>query len=156
MAEASKNDLFGDLSYGDETRRNGDYVGLPHDEASNTVKTGEAVRVNGSGNIVRADATGDAVGILSNFERSGDSGGPSDPAPIDQDQDANVKVGGVVKAVVESDVSAGEYLTPGNSTDGVLDNNAPDTESRFLALTDAVEDDRADGTTVNYAEVLIQ
>lgn len=156
MVEASKDTQFSDLSYGDETRRFGDYVALPHDEANNEVKTGEVVRVNGSGNVVRADGTGDAIGVLSNFERAGDSGGPSDPAPIEQDQPANIKLGGVVKAVVDDDVSAGEYLTAGDTAAGALGNSTPDTESRFLALSGAVEDDRADGTTVHYAEVLIQ
>jgi hypothetical protein len=122
----------------------------------NDVKPGQAVAIDGNGVIEQADGTGDAFGVLSNYDRSGDSGGPSDPAPVDQDANANIKVGGVIKAEVEDDVSAGEYLTAGNTTNGVFDNNSADTESRFLALTDAVEDDRADGTTAHYAEVLIQ
>lgn len=163
MANASKDTQFSDLGYGDETRRFGDYVGLPHDQDSggvNDVLPGQVVSV-GSGVIKQAgDGTEAAIGVLSNYDRSGDSGGPDDPGSIDQDQNANVKVGGVVKAEVESDVSEGEYLVAGDETTGVLSNSAPDTESRFLALSDAVEDDRYDNdgnvVTTNYAEVLIQ
>src|SRR6056297_983963 len=107
MVEASKDTQFSDLGYGDETRRNGDYVGLPHDQddgaTDKNVLPGHAVRIDGDGVISRADGTGDAVGVLANYERSGDSGGPDDPGDIDQDQNANVKVGGVVKAEVDDD-----------------------------------------------------
>lgn len=160
MADASKDTLYGDLSYGDETRRNGDYVSLPHDEANNTVKEGEAVTVNSSGDIIRATNGDTVVGVLYELPRSGDSGGPSDPAPVEQDSEATVKVAGTVKAVVESTVEAGEPLGIGG-TSGVFadpdDGTAtPGPTANFIALSGANEDDRADGTTVQFAEVRVR
>jgi hypothetical protein len=166
MAEASKTDDFGDLSYGDETRRDGDHVGLPHDQQSggtSDVRPGQAVSIDGSGNIKQAEDGDVVVGVLQNYQRAGDSGGPADPAPIQQDREATVATRGVVKVEVSNDtgnsldVSAGDELGV-DGTDGVagvLDSGgSPETD--YIALTDATEDDRPDGTTAHYAEVLLR
>lgn len=158
MAEAGKNTDFSGLDYGDETRRNGDYVGIAHDQGGNiegSPRRGQAVTIDGSGNIVAAaDASGDAVvGVLANYPRAGDSGGPSDPAPITGGQPATVKTSGTVKAEVDSDVSAGDELGVGATSAGVLD---ADGGTSYVALTDAVEDNRADGSVANYADVLLR
>lgn len=159
MVQASKSDDFGDLSYGDETRRNGDYVGLPHDQDSggtSDVLVGQAVSVDGSGNIKQMENGDTFVGVLQNYQRFGDSGGRADPGTIDQDRDATVKTQGTAKVEVASDVVAGEALGVGSGgTAGVLDNgDAP--EDSLVALSDAIQDDRPDGTTAYYAEVLIR
>jgi len=147
---------FDDISYGDETRTNGDYVGLPHDEATDGVKEGQAVALDGT-DIAAAAAGDPVVGVLYTYQYYGDSGGPSDPGTVDQDGPATVKTSGTVKAEVESTVAAGDALEAGVSTAGVFDTtDATDAEmANYVALTDAKQDDRPDGSTAYYAEVLI-
>jgi hypothetical protein len=155
MAEAGKNTDFSGLSYGDETRRNGDYVGIAHSEGGSiegAVRRGQPVVISGGVIAAASDTSGDAVvGVLSNYPRAGDSGGPSDPAPITGGQPATVKTSGTVKAEVDSAVSAGDVL--GVNASGVLDDSAG---TSYVALSDAVEDDRDDGTTTHYADVLLR
>jgi len=154
MAEASKQTDFSGLGYGDETRRHGDYVGLPHGDGGSvtgSVRPGQAVMVDG-GVVAQADGTtAVTIGVLSNYPRAGDSGGPSDPSPITAGQPANVKTSGTVKAEVDSAVSAGDELTPAA---GVFEAGTGDIQA--VALTDAVEDDRYDGSSAYYAEVLLR
>jgi hypothetical protein len=167
MAEASKDTQFSGLGYGDETRKQGDYIGVEHDQQAGglyDVKPGQAVSTDGSG-VLKQYENGDVLlGVLSNYERSGDSGGPSDPAPIDQNQDANVKVSGVAKVEVSNDTGntidvANTGLELGvdstNGVAGVLD-AGDDGQAEALSLSGAVEDDRPDGTTAYYAEVRLR
>lgn len=146
---------FEDLGYGDETRRNGDYVGLPHDEASggtSAADEGEAVAVDGSGNIKQAEDGDNIVGVLYTYQyfheaNAGDA--------IDQDREATVKTQGTVKAKVASTVSAGDSLntdTAGASNAGVFSEVNGSADGPFVALQDATED--ADGNY--YAEVLLR
>lgn len=148
-----------DVDPGDETRRYGDHVGLPHDQDSggtNDVAEGEVVAVDGSGNIAQADANGDgsAIGVLQEYQYYGDSSG-SGPQ-IKQDRDALVGLQGTYRVRVDSAVVAGDYLTtPDTSatgTAGVLDSDNADDSSNFVALTDAVDD----GSGNYYAEVLVR
>jgi len=154
MVEAGKGTDFSGLGYGDETRRHGDYVGLPHGDGGSlegSVRPGQAVMVDG-GVVAQADgSTAVTVGVLSNYPRAGDSGGPSDPSPIIAGQPANVKTSGTVKAEVDSGVSIGDELVPAA---GVLEAGSGDVQA--VALSDAVEDERYDGTQAYYAEVLLR
>jgi len=171
MVEASKDTQYSDLGYGDETRKRGDYVGLPHDQdesngsstAENDVKPGQAVSIDAQGNIKQAEDGENIVGVLVDYQRFGDSGGPDDPGSIKQDENATVKVGGTVKAEVAGAdssapaVEAGDLLgiDTDDGTAGVLDGEAsPETD--FVALSGAVEDERYDGTQAYYAEVRLR
>lgn len=159
---AQKN--FDDLNYGDETRRHGDYVGLPHDQdqsetgsgSNNDVREGEAVAVDSNGNIAKADidGAGAAIGVLYTYQYFQNEG-----QQVDQDRDATVKTQGTVKARVGSGVSAGDHLaapaTATSGTAGVLDASSSTEDSNFVALSDARQQDLPDGTTSHYAEVLI-
>jgi hypothetical protein len=86
------------LNAGDETRRNGDYVGFDIPDAegtaldSVTIPQGAPVTYDGT---ELAESTADAdeiVGILSNYEVSGDTGQET------VDDEANVKMRGEVLA----------------------------------------------------------
>lgn len=141
---------FDELTYGDPTRQSGDYVGLPHDEENDEIPVGRAVTFDGS---IIAECTGDTdslVGVLSNYPVYGENN------TVDQDQDATIKTHGTVKAEVESDVSAGDALTAGETTDGVFDTQETETQdASAVALSDAKQDDRDDDTAY-YAEVLLK
>lgn len=149
---------YDDLSYGDETRRNGDYVSLPHDEENDDVDEGAAVSFDGT--HLQAAADGDAlVGVLYTYQYAGDSGGAPQPeSNIRQDRNATVKTSGTVKARVASDVSAGDALEPGVDTDGEFHtvDSASAEVANAVALSDAREQDDADGDTTYYAEVLLR
>jgi hypothetical protein len=154
---------FDDLDYGDETRRNGDYVGLPHDQdqsngssdATNDVAEGMAVTVDAQGNIAAAEDGENVVGVLYTYQyyEDGQTG-----ESIDQDRNATVKTQGTVKAYVASDTAAGEALAPDSTNEdaGVLANtNGSANTSNIVALSDAKQQD-VDGTTRYYAEVLLR
>lgn len=165
MVQASKDTDFSDLSYGDETRADSAKIGLEHDYGAGgeyDVEPGQAVTLDGDGVMIKADDGDAVIGVLKNYVRGGDSGGPSDPAPVNPRAPATVKTEGPVKAEVSNDtdntldVSAGDTLGF-DGTDGVagvLDNSGGDTD--FIAITDAVQDDRPDGTTAYYSEVLLR
>lgn len=112
--------VFEGLNPGDETRRNGDYIGLPHDEATDGVEEGELVTFNGTkitAAAVDGAAGGDSVfGVLYTYQYAGDSGGAPQPdSNVVQDRDATVKTSGT--AVVEFDgvdatPSPGDTLGP--------------------------------------------
>lgn len=146
---------FEDLGYGDETRRNGDYVGLPHDQDAGTTSAadeGEAVAIDGSGNIKQAEDGDNIVGVLYTYQYYHDADTGS---TIDQDRDATVKTQGTVKAKVASSVEAGNSLntdTDGSSDAGVFSEVNGSADGPFVALQDATED--ADENY--YAEVLLR
>jgi hypothetical protein len=147
---------FDDLTYGDETRRFGDYVGLPHDEADDGVPVGQAVHLDGTDIAAATGSSDPVVGVLYTYRYTGDSGGPADPGDVQQDAPATVKTKGTVKAEVESGVSAGDGLEAGTSTNGVFDTaGSQANDHRAVALSDAKKDDRPDGTTAHYADVLL-
>lgn len=112
--------VYEGLNPGDETRRNGDYVGLPHDEATDGVEAGELVTHDGTdiaAAAVPGDGTGDSVvGVLYAYQYAGDSGGvPQPDSNIVQDKDVTVKTSGT--AIVEFDgvaasPSPGDVLGP--------------------------------------------
>jgi hypothetical protein len=90
--------VYEDLDAGDETRRNGDYVAFPHGSGDGValdsvpIPQGALVYHDGS-KLVEATADADeAIGVLANYDVSGDTGketvGP----------DGNVKMRGEVIA----------------------------------------------------------
>lgn len=86
--------VFDGLDAGDETRRNGDYVGLPHDETNDGISEGELVVYDGT-DIAAAGAdptTEDIVGVLYTYQYSGEDD------TVRQDRDATVKTSGTVIA----------------------------------------------------------
>lgn len=95
--------VYEGLNVGDETRRHGDYIGLPHGVTDGkavadlgTLDRGVPVVYDGSA-ITEATADGDTiVGVLYAFDVYGDStnAGPY----VDGDSDATVKTSGTVKA----------------------------------------------------------
>jgi hypothetical protein len=113
--------VYEGLNPGDETRRNGDYVGLPHDEAGDGLEEGQFVAHDGTdiesvGDDGTSDFTEGVVGVLYTYQYAGDSGGAPQPdSNIDQSRDATVKTSGTV--VAEFDYqgftpSAGDVLGP--------------------------------------------
>lgn len=109
--------VYEGLNAGDETRRNGDYVGLPHDEATDEIDEGELVTHDGTDISPVSDVSdtgSDIFGVLYTYQYSGDSGGAPQPdSNIEQDSDATVKVSGTVVADLSSfSVSAGDALGP--------------------------------------------
>jgi len=156
---------FNDLSFGDETRRNGDYVSVPVDsETDPAPQEGDAVGID-DGVLVRADAADEAIGVLYTYQYFEEA---SAGEQIDYDRDATVKVGGTVKAevVAEGDgaVEAGDPLT---IADGAFTSEGADglDSANYVAISDAEEqvggprnesqhiDDR-DGD--HFAEVLLR
>ena len=132
---------FNDLTFGDETRRNGDYVPFPVSEAeSGGLSEGDVVAVDGeTGNLVPA-ADGDAiVGVLYTFQYFEQANAGEQ---IDYELDATVKVGGTVKAHVAQDVSAGDTLAAGLPEDEP-ESGDPDTTGVF-------EIGDADANVANY------
>jgi len=105
--------VYEGLNPGDETRRNGDYVGLPHDYASNDgPDVGELVTHNGSNVVAAADSDGSfddpIVGLAYTYQYAGDSGGAPQPdSNIVQSRALTVKTSGT--AVAEFD---GTSLSP--------------------------------------------
>ena len=144
---------FDDINYGDEAHRNGDYVGLPHDQDGDGVLEGQAVMHDGV-DLAKATGTDPIVGVLSNYAYYTDNTGGH---TVDQDAPATVKTRGTVKAEVESTVSAGDGLDAGTTTNGVFDTAGDDADLvNAVALTDAKEQDDRDGNTRNYAIVLLK
>lgn len=91
--------LYDDLDAGDETRRNGDYVGFAHPDSdgtaldSVTIPQGRVVAFDGTDlQEVVGDNTSDVAGVLSNYDVYGDTGNEKVAG------DANVKVRGEVIA----------------------------------------------------------
>lgn len=149
---------FDDLDYGDETRERGDYVALPHDEANDSIPEGHAVTFDGT-HIQNCTADTDAlVGVLQHYDYYDDAVSGSNT--VDQDSDAIVKTSGVVKARVESTVSAGDALVGGTTTNGVFDTLTTETQAASaVALSDARQQDNDvpnGGTGEYYAEVLLR
>lgn len=114
--------VYEGLNPGDETRRNGDYVGLPHNEDANGgPEEGDPVTLNASGNVVTVTedgATGTILesvfGVLYTYQYAGDSGGAPQPdSNIVQDRDATVKTSGT--AIVEFDNVAGVSPSVGDT-----------------------------------------
>lgn len=104
------------LDAGDETRRQGDYVGLPHDEATDGVVEGEPVTYDGTdiaAAAVDGAGGGDAIfGVLYTYQYYQD---PQTGETVRQDQDATVKTSGTVIADlsnVAATPSAGQALGP--------------------------------------------
>lgn len=103
-----------DTDPGAETRRYGDTVGLPHSVSDGTpvdnatVQPGDAVTVDGSGNIAQATEGDVVVGVLVNYTVYGDSNnnGPF----VDGAYDATVAVNGTYKAHASGSVSVGSAL----------------------------------------------
>lgn len=106
---------------GDETRRNGDYVGLPHttdEDGSNGPDEGELVTFDGttiSTAAVPGDGTGDELfGVLYTYQYFGDTQAGRDPK-LRTDRNATVKTSGTVVVDVSGlavSVSEGDVLGP--------------------------------------------
>lgn len=153
---------FDDLSYGDETRRHGDYIGVPHDFASGGTSApleGQAVSIDGSGNIKKYENGEVFLGVLHTYNYYYD---PSSGPTVDPDKDATVKVSGTVKAEVSNDTGNSLDVAPGdalgvdttNGVAGVLDSGSEALD--VVALMATTQDDRPDGTTAYYADVLLR
>ena len=164
---------FNDLSFGDETRRNGDYVSLPVDETESAdAREGDAVGLDGDGNLVQANSESgeevEPIGVLYTYQYFEEANAGEQ---IDYDRDATVKVGGTVKAWVDDDVSAGDTLVAGDDSDGgeeagqFVTGTDDGSVGNFVAISDAASqtggprnesqhiDDR-DGD--HFAEVLLR
>lgn len=136
--------VFDDLDPGDETRRNGDYISLPHgaaEDGSGGPSEGDVVAMDTNGELTAVnnnDGAGaleeaDVVGVLYTYQYYGE------PSTIRTDRDATVKTHGAVKANI------GDYddVSTGYSQGDVAGANG-----ELLLLTDV----DADG----YAEVLVR
>jgi len=86
---------FEGLDAGDETRRHGDYVALPHDQDSDGVAPGQVVTYNGTKITEVTSSSSDIFGVLYTYQvfEDGETG-----QTIDQSKDATVKVAGSVIA----------------------------------------------------------
>lgn len=96
-----------DTEAGDETRRHGHTVSVPHDQQAGgvyDVAEGEAVSVDGSGNIKQAEEGDVVLGVLHEYPVAGEND------TIRQDREAVVAVMGTYKAKVTANVSAGSAL----------------------------------------------
>lgn len=111
-----------DTGAGNETRRHGHTVGVPHSEDDGTplanaaVSPGDAVTLDGSGEIAQAGEGDDILGVLVNYSVYGDSS--YDGPRIKGDTDATVAVNGTYKARVSGGVSAGDALAAIDATNG--------------------------------------
>lgn len=148
---------YDDLDYGDETRLNGDYIALPHDEANDSIPEGQAVTFDGTDMKKCTGDTDALVGVLYTYQYyESNSGGET----VDQSRDATIKTSGTVKARVESNVNAGEALVAGKTTNGVFDVQGSETQdASAVALSDArqQDNDNPNGSdSVYYAEVLLR
>lgn len=71
---------FEDLDAGDETRRNGDYVALPHQDGAGTaldsvtVNRGEPVTYDGTNTALATADADEIAGIVANYDVYGDTG----------------------------------------------------------------------------------
>jgi len=105
--------VFEDLDNGDETRRNGDYIGLAHGNsdgsALDSATPAIGVPVTYDGTAIAAAASGESVaGVLYDYDVYGDFQNQKI-----SDQDATVKTRGAVKADVSGMVAAG--ITAGDT-----------------------------------------
>jgi len=110
--------VFEGLDAGDETRRHGDYVALPHDEDSDGVTPGQVVTYNGTKITEVTSSSSDIFGVLYTYQvfEDGETG-----QTIDQSKDATVKVSGTVIADFSnwgSTPSAGDVL--GNNGEALV------------------------------------
>lgn len=100
---------------GDETRRNGDYIGLPHPNTSEvtldnvTVPKGKVVTYDGSSIAEVAGSDNDTVaGVVYEYDVFGDS---NDGPLVKPDRDATIKTRGAVVADLSAYVSNGSGTT---------------------------------------------
>lgn len=147
-----------DTDPGAETRRHGKTVGIPHGEADGTqvdnaaVQPGDAVTVDGSGNIAQA-AEGDVVvGVLVNYTVYGDSNnaGPY----IDAAYDATVAVSGTYKARVSGNVTGGSALGAPDVSNGAAagefdDDGQTNTDDQGFRAVDVYNDGTQDWAEVS-------
>jgi hypothetical protein len=147
-----------DVDPGDETHRYGDYVYLSHDEqagGTSAPEEGDAVSLDGSGNLKQAEQGDDVVGVLYTYPYYGDSSG-SGPQ-IDQNQPATVKVQGSVKARVDPGVTPGDALgAPDEAAEAEkgelgLASDTNGSDQGFRALSGTVTEDGQE-----YADVLLR
>lgn len=128
---------------GDETRRNGDYLGLPHPDgeirlSEVTVPKGKVVTYDGTVARVTGDGSKPVAGVLYEYDVFGDS-----PDPLVRgDRDATVKTRGAVVA----DLS--EYAGNGTGT-SVAEGNTLGPNGEILVLEEV-----ENGT--NLYEVLVR
>lgn len=110
--------VYEDLDAGDETRRNGDYVGFAHPDGegtaldSVTIPQGAPVTYDGTDLAESTADADDIAGILANYNVYGDTGKEEVKA------DANVKVRGEVLADLTN------WGGTGPSVGAYLDDNA--------------------------------
>ena len=127
---------FNDLSFGDETRRNGDYVAFPvsaDTAAEDEPDEGDVVALD-DGNLVKAGSDDNIIGVLYTYQYYEEANGGT---TRDYDRDATVKVGGTVKAAVDSNVDAGDFL---EATDGEFTAvGSPTGTENYQAYSDAEE-----------------
>lgn len=113
--------VFDGLDAGDETRRNGDYVGVAHadDDGTSidslTVPRGRLVTHDGTSIVEVTSTAADILGVVANYDVYGDTGQEKVKG------DANVKVGGT--AIVdfsnfETVPSEGDFI--GNNNEAVV------------------------------------
>ncbi len=103
---------FDGLDAGDETRRNGDYVGLPHTtnaDGSGGPSEGELVLYDGSTiSAASADPTGETIaGVLYTYQYYGEDN------QIRTDRDATVKTSGTVIADLSTQEGGTDAVEPG-------------------------------------------
>lgn len=133
--------VFDDLDPGDETRRNGDYISLPHaadETGAGGPDEGDFVALDADGNLTAVDngdgtAEGEIIGVLYTYQYYGAQN------RIRTDRDATVKTHGAVKANV------GGYNTGGNAYG---QGDVLGTSGEVVLLTDVDGD--------GYAEVLVR
>lgn len=113
--------VYDGLDAGDETRRNGDYVGLPHPDAdgtavdSLTVPRGRLVTYDGTDIAEVTTDASDIAGVVANYDVYGDTG------QEEVKGDANVKTSGT--AIVDfsnfgTPPAAGDFI--GNNNEVVV------------------------------------
>lgn len=147
---------------GDEVRRHGDTVGVPHSESDGTlvsnaaVQPGDAVAYDGT-SISQATQGDEIFGVLVNYQVYGDS---TDGHKIRGDVDATVAVRGNHKARVSGDVSAGDALgsvddTNGTDTDNGEFGSASLTNSNSDGLAARAVEVYTDGDGQHWAEVAL-
>jgi hypothetical protein len=132
-----------DTENGAETRRYGATVGLPHGESDGTlvsnaaVQPGDAVSLNGSGEIEQAGSSDTIVGVLVNYSVSGAS---HREEQIKGNTDATVAVQGTVRARSDGNLSAGDSAGVAASDAGAFGTN-DDQGFRVLAVDSSGTDD---------------
>jgi hypothetical protein len=105
--------VFDGLDAGDETRHNGDYVGVSHDEANDGVAEGELVTVNSSGVLKAAGgdtSSVDVAGVLYTYQYYEDN---ETGTTVRQDRDATVKTSGTVIADLTEQENGADTVEPG-------------------------------------------